>query len=98
MNVTDFKNKVLSLNLNKTETIRIKNLTGRAFKFKVRIFTDFKDVKEITDLNYKQVWFELNKELAKEDKFHRMQTHSMRTSKGFIDYSDLAYNNSADDL
>jgi flagellar basal body rod protein FlgC len=98
MNVTDFKNKVLSLKLNNAETIRIKNLTGRAFKFKVRIFTDFKDVKEVNESNYKQVWFQLNKELAKEDKFHRMQTHLMRTSKGFIDYSNLAYNNSSDDL
>lgn len=95
MNVTDFKNKVLSLNLNKTEMIRIKHLTAKHFKFKVKTFTD---IKEVTDSNYKQVWFELNKQLAKEDKFHRIQTHSMRTSKGFVDYSHIAYNDSTEDL
>ena len=95
MNVTDFKNKVLSLNLNKAEVIRIKNLTAKHFKFKVRVSTSFVDV---NDSNYKQVWFELNEQLAKEDKFHRIQTHSMRTSKGYVDYGHLAYNNSADDL
>jgi hypothetical protein len=95
MNVTDFKNKVLSLNLNKTEMIRIKHLTAKQFKFKVKTFTD---IKEVTDSNYKQVWFELNKQLAKEDKFHRIQTHSMRNSKGFVDYSHIAYNDSTEDL
>lgn len=95
MNVTDFKNKVLSLNLNETESIRIKHLTAKCFKLKVRTFTD---IKEVNNSNYKQVWFELNKQLAKEDKFHRIQTHSMRTSKEFVDYSHIAYNNSTDDL
>jgi len=95
MNVTDFRNKVLSLNLNKAEMIRINNLTASEFKFKLRIFTEFK---EVTDSNYKQVWSQMNKQLAKEDKFHRIQTHSMRTSKGCVDYSHMAYNNSADDL
>jgi hypothetical protein len=95
MNVTDFRTKVMSLNLNKSELIRINTLTSRQFKFKVRVYTDFK---EVNDSNYKQVWFELNKQLAKEDKFHRIQTHSMRTSKGYYDYSHLTYNNSSDDL
>lgn len=95
MNVTDFKNKVLSLNLNKTEIIRIKHLTAKEFKFKLRLYTEFSDV---TDSNYKQVWFQMNQQMAKEDKFHRIQTHSMRTSKGFVDYSHIAYNNSTDDL
>ncbi len=95
MNVTDFKAKVMSLNLNKAEVIRIKHLTAKEFKFKLRIFTEFK---EITDSNYKQVWFKLNQQLAKEDKFHRIQTHSMRISKGFINYSHMAYNNSTEDL
>lgn len=96
MNVTDFKNKVLSLNLNKAEIIRIKNLTSSEFKFKVRLFTEVKEIKNVNDSNYKQVWFELNQQLAKEDKFHRIQTHSMRNSKGFIDYSHMAYNNSSE--
>ena len=95
MNVTDFRNKVLSFNLNKAEIIRIKHLTAKQFKFKLRIFTNFN---EVTDSNYKQVWFELNKHLTKEDKLHRIQTHLMRTSKGFIDYSHMAYNNSVEDL
>ena len=95
MNVTEFKNKVLSLNLNKAEIIRIKHLTAKQFKFKLRIYTEFNDV---TDSNYKQVWFQLNQQMAKEDKFHRIQTHSMRISKGFVDYSHIAYNNSTDDL
>ena len=95
MNVTDFRNKVLSLNLNKAEVIRIKNLTAKHFKFRVRVSTSFVDV---NDSNYKQVWFELNEQLAKEDKFHRIQTHSMRNYKGYVDYSHMAYNNSADDL
>lgn len=95
MNVTDFKNKVLSLNLNKAEIIRIKHLTAKQFKFKLRIFTEFS---EVTDSNYKQVWFQLNQQMAKEDKFHRIQTHSMITSKGFVSYGHIAYNNSADDL
>ena len=44
MNVTDFKNKVLSLNLNEAENIRIKHLTAKYFKFKVRTFTNIKEV------------------------------------------------------
>jgi len=95
MNVTDFKNKVMSLNLNEAEAIRIKHLTASQFKFKLRIYTEFS---EATDSNYKQVWFQMNQQLAKEDKFHRIQTHSMRTSKGFVDYSHMAYNNSTEDL
>ena len=95
MNVTYFKAKVLSLNLNKAELIRIKHLTAKEFKFKLRLYTEFSDV---TDSNYKHVWFQLNQQLAKEDKFHRIQTHSMRTSKGFVDYSHIAYNNSTEDL
>lgn len=96
MNVTDFKNKVLSLNLNKAEIIRIKHLTAKEFKFKLRLYTEFSDV---TNSNYKQVWFQMNQQMAKEDKFHRIQTHSMRTSKErYVDYSHLAYNNSTDDL
>ncbi len=95
MNVTDFRNKVLSLNLNAAEITRIKNLTAKEFKFKLRIYTEFT---EVTDSNFKQVWVELNPRMAKEDKFHRIQTHSMRTSKGFIDYSDLAYNGVTDDF
>ena len=95
MNVTDFRTKVMYLNLNKAELIRIKNLTSKQFKFKVRVYTDFN---EVNDSNYKQIWFELNKQLAEEDKFHRIQTHSMRNSKGYSDYGHLAYNNSSDDL
>ena len=95
MNVTDFRNKVMSLNLNKAELIRIKYLTAKEFKFKLRVYTEFE---EVNDSNYKQVWFELNKQMAKEDKSYRIQTHSMRNSKGFVDYSHMAYNNSSDDL
>lgn len=95
MNVTDFRNKVMSLNLNKAELIRIKHLTSKQFKFKVRLITDFN---EVNDSNYKAVWCKLNEYMAQEDKFHRIQTHSMRTSKGYSDYGHLAYNNSSDDL
>jgi len=95
MNVTDFKSKMLALNLNEVEARRVKNLKAKGLKYDLRVFTDFT---EITDENYRQVWFQLNKQLAKEDKFHRIQTHSMRSSKGFVDYSHLAYNGVADDF
>jgi len=95
MNATEFKNKLLLLNLNQAEVNRVKNLTTKQLKFKLRVYTEFK---EITDENYKQVWFKLNTQLAKEDKFHRIQTHSMRNSKGFTDYSHLAYNGVAEDF
>jgi hypothetical protein len=95
MNTTEFKNKLLLLKLNDSEIKRVNNLTTRQLKYKLRLYTDFK---EITDNNYKQVWFVLNTQLAKEDKFHRMQTHSMRNSKGYSDYSHLAYNCVTDDL
>lgn len=95
MNVTTFKDRLLSLNLNKVERRRVLDLTAKGLMFDLRTYTTFT---EITEVNYKQVWFELNKKLAREDKFHRAQTHSMRSSKGFHDYGHLAYNNSSDDL
>jgi broad specificity polyphosphatase/5'/3'-nucleotidase SurE len=95
MNPTEFKNKLLELNLNKVEKERVKNIRTKSLKFDLRVNTDFS---EITDDNYKQVWFQLNQQYAKDDKFHRIQTHSMRNCRGFEDYSDMAYNNSSDDL
>ena len=95
MNATEFKNNVLSLSLNPAEVIRIKNLTTKQLKLNLREFTEFK---EITEANYKQVWFQLNQYLAKQDKFHRIQTHKMRHSTGYVDYSHLAYNNVSDDF
>jgi predicted PP-loop superfamily ATPase len=95
MNPTEFKNKLLLLKLNQAEVARIKNLTTKELKFKLRIFTPFK---EITDENYKKVWQLLNMQLAKEEKFYRIQSHNMRQSIGYSDYSHLAYNNVTDDL
>ena len=62
MNTTEFKNKLLLLKLNDSEIKRVNNLTTRQLKYKLRLYTDFK---EITDNNYKQVWFVLNTKLAK---------------------------------
>jgi len=96
LNPTEFKNKLLLLNLNKAEIRRVKNLTTKQLKFNLRVYTDFK---EITDENYKQVWRKLNCGLAKEDKFHRIQNHNARNSKyAYVDYSHLAYNGVADDF
>lgn len=95
MNITTFREKVLTLNLNKAEKNRINHLTSRAFKYDVKRYTEFK---EVTDDNFKQVWSKLNQQLAKEDKFNKAQIQSMRHAKEYVDYSDLAYNNSADDL
>lgn len=95
MNPTEFKNEVLKLNLNKAEEIRVRNITTRSLKWNLREHTDFS---QITEDNYKKVWFQLNKQLAKEDKFHRIQTHSMRNCRGFEDYSSTSYNNHTDDL
>jgi hypothetical protein len=97
MNITDFRNNVLSLNLNKAEITRINNLTASNFKFLVVKFTEF-SYKNINELNFKKVWFEINKILAKEDKFHRIQTHSMRNYRGYSDYSHLAYNGVTEDF
>ena len=94
-NATEFKTRVLSLNLNVAEIVRIKNLTTKQLKLNLREFTEFK---EITEANYKQVWFHLNQYLAKQDKFHRIQTHKMRNSTGYVDYSHLAYNNGSDNF
>ena len=54
MNVTEFKNKILSLNLNNVETNRVNNLTLRDFKYKIKTFTNFK---EANNRNYKQILF-----------------------------------------
>lgn len=97
MNITDFRNNVLSLNLNKAEITRINNLTASNFKFLVVKFTEF-SYKNINELNFKKVWFEINKILAKEDKFHRIQTHSMRNYRWYSDYSHLAYNGVTEDF
>jgi hypothetical protein len=95
MNVTELKSKLLSLNLNKVEKYRVECLRAKELKFKLRTYTDFT---EITDENYKEVWYQLNKQIAKEDKFHRAQTHSMRNSSGYVDYSHLAYNGVTEDF
>lgn len=96
MNITNFREKVLTLNLNEAEIKRIKNLGARHFKFLVSKHTVFDSV---TDENYKKVWHALNKILANEDKFHRKQTHEMRNYKGgYVDYGYLAYNGVTDDF
>lgn len=96
MNITDFREKVLKLNLNHKEIKRINNLTSKYFKF---LLGKKLQIREVTDKNYKEVWYRLNGLLAKDDKFHRQQTHRMRNSKvEFVDFSHLAYNNSSEDL
>lgn len=98
MNITEFKNNVLKLNLNSAEIKRINNLSASSFKYNAYHFCNISS-KKITIDNFKQIWNKLNKQLAKEDKFHRMQTHSMRNRRTvFIDYSNAAYNNHTDDL
>lgn len=97
MNTTQFKEKVLTLNLNKAEIKRIKNLTTRSFKYDLRMLLQMKK-EEVTENNFKMVWNILNQQMAKEDKFHRIQTHSMRNCKEYIEYGHLAYNGVADDF
>jgi hypothetical protein len=95
MNVTDFKTKLTALNLNDVEKSRVRSLTAKGLKHKLKFYTEFT---EVTDLNYKTVWFKLNQQIAKENKAHRMMVHSLRSSSGYEDYSHLAYNNSSEDL
>lgn len=93
MNITEFKSLVEPAN--KAEETRLNNLTSRHFKH----LSNGIGVKEVNTENASKVWHSLNNKLAAEDKFHRQQTHEMRNYKGgFEDYSDMAYNNSADDL
>lgn len=91
MNVTRFKELANSTNLSKTEKFRIDNLLARCFKYMTRECPATED-------NWKKVLHSVKKELARNYKFHRIQTHNMRSSKGYIDYSSQAYNNSSDDL
>ena len=97
MNITTFKEKVLLLNLNEVEIKRINNLSGRHYKsLTLKYATKYTGIGEH---NYKEIWSILNPILAEEEKFHRRQTHMIRTSKHqFVDYSASAYNNSTDDL
>lgn len=97
MNITTFKEKVLSLNLNEVEIKRINNLSGKHYKFlTLKHATKYTGIGEH---NYKEIWSILNPILAAEEKFHRRQTHNVNNSKHqFVDYSASAYNNSADDL
>lgn len=99
MNPTQFKEKVLTLNLNQAEITRVKNISTRSFKYDLKRLLDMKK-EDITDKNFKMVWSTLNKQYAKDDKFHRIQTHSMRNffKRPFTDYSNIAYNNSSEDL
>ena len=95
MNVTDFKNFVTESfpNLNHAEHTRLKNLTARGFKY-----ASSKLPEAVTLDNIRKSWQIINMQLAKEDKFHRIQTHSMRNYRGCEDYSNQAYNGSSDDL
>ena len=99
MNITEFKQLVTNLPLNKTERSRANNLTASTFKFLCRTLDPTFSIKAVNNTNWRNTWHKLNQILAKEDKFHRIQSHNMRHCKDkFIDYSDLAYNGVADDL
>lgn len=93
MNITEFKRLVNPAN--EAESKRLSELTSRHLKHTIKHL----DLPEPTRENTSKVWQSLNKQFAKEDKFHKQQTHEMRNFKGgFEDYSDMAYNNSSDDL
>ena len=96
MNITTFREKVLTLNLNDAEKKRINNLGSKYYKLLCLKFCESKDV---NDTNFKIVWHKLNKILSDDEKLHRKLVHNMRNFKGnFIDYGHLAYNGVTDDF
>lgn len=99
MGVTEFRERVRKAypNMNKVESRRLDNLTTRYLKHSLKSILGIGVA--VTDSNIKSTWHKLNIQEAKWDAFHRQERHKMRTSKFvYVDYSDIAYNNHADDL
>lgn len=95
MNITTFKSLVKPAN--EAERKRLDNLHGRYFRFLMHKYSI--GIKNINESNIKMVWNTLNKELAADEKLHRRLIQGVRESnRGYVDYSDLAYNGVTDDF
>ena len=96
MNITNFKEKVLTLDLKPIEVKRIKNLSGSHYRFMTKSICSYKF---IGDHNFEEVWSLLSPKLEKEEIFNKNIRVMMDNSKhSFIDYSHLSYNGVTDDF
>lgn len=98
MNITNFKEFVLPRLKSECEIKRLSNLLGATYKL-LSLKSANISIKNVDETNAMRVWHHINITLASWDKLHRQTRHMMKTSKtSFVDYSNQAYNNSADDF
>lgn len=98
MNLTEFKAFIKPKLNNSCEKRRLNHLCNRTYKFIAQ--KDFKlSIKNINEKNAAGVWHNINVIMSSWERLARQTRHQIKNSKiPFVDYSNQAYNNSADDL